>query len=760
MSDIVTGIKLKADGSGLVGEMKKAKGQVDGFGNATEKAGKKAKRSSQEIAGMEVAGGKLLKRLSQVGGALLATFGSTAILNGIVSTARRFEILQASLITATGTADDAEKAFKRIQVIAASTPYSVEQLTTAFIKLTNLGLTPSEEAIRSYGNTASAMGKSLDQFVEAVADASVAEFERLKEFGIKAKNQGDTIEFMFRGVKTSVKNNAQEIEGYLQNLGKTQFAGAMTRQAQTLDGAISNLGDSWDGLRFTIAQAGLSELMQQGIRGVSEELGDLTTMIASGEMLGYLQALANHWTNWGGSVEGSINSLSSTFMLEMLAMEAITEETLKFLGDAFLHFPQNVRAMIQIVAVELASLIDVGREYGAAFARVVGTQLAKLVDKAGIYGKELADIMAFWDGDTYDADSALAAADKIASGMTNKYLAEADKQVAASRQARLDTITGIVDERDAALASFAQQIAAAKALAAAKQTDAANDDNFSLGQFGVTPETDTTGGGKTVTDTQLDSLRERLATKEQVLGLHLQKEHELLANAFAQKKIQEDEFISLSQAANRKYFDETEAYNLAKNNLILSSAQQIFGAMADLAATFGGKQSKAFKVMFAVQKGFAIAQGVLNLSTAISNASAIPFPANIPLMATAAATGATLLANIKGAQYAGAYDKGGYIPAGQVGLVGEIGPEFVNGPARVTGRQRTAALMDQAAANDNSVRSITKHYEFNIDATNAMPGVELLIRDEVTQAINRYDSEVQNDFANNGSRARLLTGAA
>ncbi|MBL0320198.1 MAG: hypothetical protein IPP74_13060 [Alphaproteobacteria bacterium] len=38
------------------------------------------------------------------------------------------------------------------------------------------------------------------------------------------------------------------------------------------------------------------------------------------------------------------------------------------------------------------------------------------------------------------------------------------------------------------------------------------------------------------------------------------------------------------------------------------------------------------------------------------------------------------------------YDKGGFIPAGQVGLVGEVGPELVSGPARVTSRADTAAM--------------------------------------------------------------------
>jgi len=47
--------------------------------------------------------------------------------------------------------------------------------------------------------------------------------------------------------------------------------------------------------------------------------------------------------------------------------------------------------------------------------------------------------------------------------------------------------------------------------------------------------------------------------------------------------------------------------------------------------------------------------------------------------------------------FAGLYDNGGYIPAGQYGIAGENGPELVNGPARITSRRRTAALAASAA---------------------------------------------------------------
>ncbi|MGG7447851.1 phage tail tape measure protein [Kosakonia oryzendophytica] len=47
--------------------------------------------------------------------------------------------------------------------------------------------------------------------------------------------------------------------------------------------------------------------------------------------------------------------------------------------------------------------------------------------------------------------------------------------------------------------------------------------------------------------------------------------------------------------------------------------------------------------------------------------------------------------------FAGMYDSGGAIPRGQFGIVGENGPEIVNGPVHVTSRRRTAALASVVA---------------------------------------------------------------
>jgi hypothetical protein len=193
---------------------------------------------------------KSLKRVSESSFQVARTAGGVglglgALLIAPLKAAADMERMQIALRTSfKGSREAADAAFKTINTFAAKTPYELNEVMTSFIKLKNMGLDPSMEALTAYGNTASAMGKSLDQMIEAVADAATGEFERLKEFGIRASSQGDKVKFTFQGVSTTVRKNSKEIEGYLKKIGNTKFAGGIEAQSKSLYGQLSTLKDN------------------------------------------------------------------------------------------------------------------------------------------------------------------------------------------------------------------------------------------------------------------------------------------------------------------------------------------------------------------------------------------------------------------------------------------------------------------------------------------------------------------------------------
>jgi len=197
-------------------------------------------------------GDKAFKTGKEFGAIGLAAAGPLGI---AIKAAADYEKLNISLKTSfQGNAMAANKAFKEINQFAAQTPYELEEVMTGFIKLKNMGLDPGQKALTAYGNIASGMGKSLNDMVEAVADAATFEFERLKEFGIKASQQGNKVTFLFQGVKTTVNKNAKEIEKYLQGVGNTKFAGGIEAQSKSIYGQFSTLKDNANQVAVTFGR--------------------------------------------------------------------------------------------------------------------------------------------------------------------------------------------------------------------------------------------------------------------------------------------------------------------------------------------------------------------------------------------------------------------------------------------------------------------------------------------------------------------------
>lgn len=253
---------LRGSSNQTSSELGRLSGEADRAGGSVAGAAGHFRNADQAMDGMASRSGLAGQAMGMLG-SLMAGLGIATLVSELFSVNMEFESLRASLETVTGSTTLATAAFAGIQDFAAKTPYSVKEVTEAFIGLQSRGLEPSERALTSYGNTAGGLSKSLKQMFEAVADAATGEFERLKEFGINASAHGDKVIFTFRGVATSVQKDAASIQEYLIRLGETDFAGGMERQSATMKGALSNLGDAWDALLDNI----LSSSTENAIAG-------------------------------------------------------------------------------------------------------------------------------------------------------------------------------------------------------------------------------------------------------------------------------------------------------------------------------------------------------------------------------------------------------------------------------------------------------------------------------------------------------------
>ena len=244
--------------------------------------------------------GGLRSAVFSVQGAIAGVIGGAAI-KGIVDINASFQQLQASLVTFTGSQEAANKQFEILRQFASKTPFSLQEVVGGFNILVARGITPTIASFQAFGNIASGTGKTLNQFVEAVADAAVGEFERLKQFGIKASVEGDKVKMTFGGVTQTITKDSESILSYLEKLGRTEFSGATERQANTLTGAFSNFGDAVDDLAVTIGKSGLNEFIVNITRALTNLISRLSEATKAG--LSFSEAMKFAFADEGLSQE-------------------------------------------------------------------------------------------------------------------------------------------------------------------------------------------------------------------------------------------------------------------------------------------------------------------------------------------------------------------------------------------------------------------------------------------------------------------------
>lgn len=157
------------------------------------------------------------------------------------------------------TFQDEAKAAESMEMIAsyaAKTNFQVSELTDSYVRLAGQGFKPTREEMTKLGDLAASKAKGFTQLSEAIIDAETFEFERLKEFGIRAAKDGEQITFTFKGIQTTVNASAESIRNYILSLGELDgVRGSTEAISKTIVGLASNFEDAWDKMLNTIGQS-------------------------------------------------------------------------------------------------------------------------------------------------------------------------------------------------------------------------------------------------------------------------------------------------------------------------------------------------------------------------------------------------------------------------------------------------------------------------------------------------------------------------
>lgn len=194
-----------------------------------------------------------------------------------------------------------------------------------------------------------------------------------------------------------------------------------------------------------------------------------------------------------------------------------------------------------------------------------------------------------------------------------------------------------------------------------------------------------------------------MENETELLKLETEKRIELIRSMYEDNYLSAAEFMEAQSKLIDDYYKKAGRKNnkdtilsdesVKRVNDLKDATLNLSDAFGDMASA-AGKGSSTYKALFAIQKGFAVASATMNAILAWSQALADPtdpsWISKLAKYANAIALTTNILSQLKSVQM---YDQGGQIKAGELGIVGEIGPELIQGPANVTGRKETAELL-------------------------------------------------------------------
>jgi hypothetical protein len=168
----------------------------------------------------------------------------------------KYQNYEAVLTTSFGNSGKAKAAMDNIIGFAATTPFQVDELTQAYVRLRNRGFNPTLETLTSIGDLAASQGKDFMQVTEAILDAPQKQFIRLQEaLGVDVQTLTKTNQLKFVGLGQTkiIKDDPEEIKKTVLEFAKMKgIMGSMNSISKTTGGQLSNLEDNFDILYKTI----------------------------------------------------------------------------------------------------------------------------------------------------------------------------------------------------------------------------------------------------------------------------------------------------------------------------------------------------------------------------------------------------------------------------------------------------------------------------------------------------------------------------
>lgn len=698
---------------------------------STEKYKKKLQGMKKDTKSATAGIKESFKALATSWGSIVTAIGTGAFVNAIKNSRVELENAVASLSGISGGIAEANTMFDLLQQSARDCIEPFDSLQAAALSIGKYGITPTAENLKALKQIALATGQQMTTAANAFGQVTMGKYEGLEQLGIKALDTGNKLQLTYKGITQEIDKNTTALEDYIVKLGASNSQ-ALDYLQGGMVGALNKLDNAWGDLIREFAASPLGDIITDAVNAIADALDALTAYIHNSDAFSYLAVQASDTFKeiidgfkWLADSAKDVNeNMTENFGLSFGDIAGA-------FGAMLIKFKVAMMSFVTLIGTFIESLVDVFKNSFKACKDYV-TSLFNL-DFPGAYNsftKGFTDIPKIISNNLEVAGRAIDMYEKDSFNKQELHLKEYKHKMEASHKdivksgertfgklttASANHVKSVKDHTDQMLAQWQSFYASLQS----------------------------THDDLTLSDAQkLDQkYADELAKLEEFHSAALISEEQYQNALMLLKANKAIEIEQYKNEALEKYQEQSKAQAGKVNSLGINEDDfdHMRNGLDDLGDAFANlgesmsKSSSSYKAVFAMQKAFSVASATLNCISAWAKAlgTSTTWYESLANYASAIAMTTSIMSQIKQVNM---YDKGGKIPSGQLGIVGEYGPEIIQGPANVTSRKDTAKML-----NKNGYTNIT----VNVVEDNSKAGnVEAKETDEET-IINVFVSNVR-----------------
>lgn len=152
-----------------------------------------------------------------------------------------FQKIEAQMTTLTGSVEKTRDVMDGLRALAGQIGSSTNELSQAFVNLTQRGIEPTNERLTAVANIAAQTGRTVEEVSRAYGAAAQGNASVLRQIGVNFAETTDGIVVKFRDGTQQLVREGDSFVGVLDRIGNSEFGGAAAAQADTLAGAFGDL---------------------------------------------------------------------------------------------------------------------------------------------------------------------------------------------------------------------------------------------------------------------------------------------------------------------------------------------------------------------------------------------------------------------------------------------------------------------------------------------------------------------------------------